>query len=142
MQYQMVYVSKRTPACPDEELPAILAVARRNNQALGVTGMLLCTSMLFMQMLEGEEGKVSALYESIAGDPRHRDCLVVHRGTSAERSFADWSMGMQDFSGENPYSELPGVNRFLQDPEPWRRAGAPGVALDVMLQFQDLWKVA
>ena len=58
-------------------LTELLAKARKNNQALGVSGLLLYHRGSFLQVLEGEEQVVDALFP-----------------------FAGWSMGFVELSSE------------------------------------------
>ena len=109
---ELVYGSAGVHAFSSEELTELLAKARRNNQALGVSGLLLYHRGSFLQVLEGEESVVSALYEKIAKDPRHHRCIVIKRGTVANRTFADWSMGFVEVSA-TVSKKLDGFNSFL-----------------------------
>jgi Sensors of blue-light using FAD len=52
-------------------LNGILASARRNNQRDGITGALICRADLYLQMLEGPRGKVTAAFRRILDDDRH-----------------------------------------------------------------------
>ena len=62
---QLVYVSEATAPISAAELERILAVSRERNAAAGVTGMLICGSQAFFQVLEGEAGDVEAVYARI-----------------------------------------------------------------------------
>jgi hypothetical protein len=54
----LVYVSVARELMSDEDLKAILEVARRKNAERNITGMLLYRSGYFIQALEGEEADV------------------------------------------------------------------------------------
>ena len=82
-------------------LGAILKRSKENNPSVGVTGVLcFCsTANLFLQVLEGGRMAVSALYNRIAQDARHRDVallsyeeiadsLQIPIGTVKSRTFA------------------------------------------------------
>jgi len=71
------YTSTGTRPIGPEELESILAVSRANNQAAGVTGMLLHADGRFFQVLEGPEPAVEGVYARIAADPRHRELRRV-----------------------------------------------------------------
>ncbi len=62
----LVCVSSATRPFSGEDLRALLETCRKNNAGSGVTGMLLYRDGKFMQVLEGDEGTVRALYEGIA----------------------------------------------------------------------------
>lgn len=46
-----------------------------------------------MQVLEGEQAVVEALFAKVSRDDRHVRIHVLRQGTVAARSFAAWSMG-------------------------------------------------
>lgn len=65
-----------------------------------------------MQILEGSEDAVRATYDRIERDPRHRDAAILLQGATAERDFADWSMGFHDLDTETARA-TPGFSAFL-----------------------------
>jgi hypothetical protein len=90
---EIVYVSAASRLLDPAQLGAILEQARRNNQRLGVTGVLLYDAGSFMQLLEGEPEVLQPLYERIAQDERHYRVHRVRDRSIQGRSFAAWSMG-------------------------------------------------
>lgn len=109
---EVIYASAGRQLFSSQQLTDLLAKARSKNQGLGVTGLLLYHRGSFLQVLEGEESVVSALFERIAKDPRHDRCMVIKRSVVAERSFADWSMGFVEISTAVA-ARLDGFNSFL-----------------------------
>ncbi|HET6150885.1 MAG TPA: BLUF domain-containing protein [Polyangia bacterium] len=110
---EIIYASaSRQPFSP-RQLTELLAKARASNQALAVSGLLLYHQGSFLQVLEGEDSVLSALYERITKDPRHHRCMVVKRSTVMQRSFADWSMGFVEVSAAVA-KQLEGFNMVLQ----------------------------
>jgi hypothetical protein len=93
MVYEIIYTSAAARLPDPGELSAILETARRNNQRLAVTGILLYASGSFLQVLEGDEAVVRELYERIAGDGRHYRVRMLRERMVASRSFGTWSMG-------------------------------------------------
>lgn len=92
--FRLVYTSTATTPMPEEELTALLQQARRCNGVLGVTGALVYREDSFLQVLEGPEAAVRALYyDHIQHDTRHKECLVLWEGVTSVREFDDWSMG-------------------------------------------------
>src|SRR3954449_9412214 len=74
-------------------LGEIFATARRNNKRQDVTGALMISDDSFVQVLEGDEATVRALFATIAEDRRHQhvtllDALDVEGG----RVFGCWAM--------------------------------------------------
>ena len=65
---RLLYISQATQAISDEQVRNILESSRRNNPALGITGVLIHGGGLFMQLLEGPEEGVLRLYVKILDD--------------------------------------------------------------------------
>ena len=92
--YQIVYVSEAAVPFDAEDLRKLLAVARRKNTILGVTGMLVSYKNQFLQVLEGDAANVISAYDRIEKDNRHKNLLVLHRGySSVGKTFRESSMG-------------------------------------------------
>ena len=110
--FQMVYASSATVPFSKDDLRELLEHSRRNNERVGISGLLLYHDGDFMQLLEGGEQAVRTTYERILQDSRHRGCLLLITRHVAERTFPDWSMGFRDFaSGE--VQATPGYSGFL-----------------------------
>jgi len=112
----LIYVSSATRLFSDEELVDLLEKARRNNESLGITGMLLYKDGNFMQMLEGPRENVLALMEKIKNDPRHSGVLVMIQEETTKREFDDWAMGFRKIGGEEEMANVPGYTDFLDVP--------------------------
>ena len=94
----MIYASAATVDFSAEDLHALLEVARKNNKALDVTGMLIYHNGSFLQVLEGEKDVVETLFKHIDKDSRHSNVRILLRGEIDERHFAEWQMGFYDTS--------------------------------------------
>ncbi len=95
--HQLIYVSAATQPFGDAALRALVAQVRPHNHGLGLTGLLLHSENLFLQVLEGDKAAVRELYhERIARDPRHTHLRLLADGPAAARVFPDWSMGFLD----------------------------------------------
>jgi hypothetical protein len=92
---RLLYISTSRAPLVGGELDAILRVSRRNNRAVGVTGLLVVGGRRFLQALEGPEAAVLATFERIRADPRHFAVVILARSTITERQFGDWAMGHQ-----------------------------------------------
>lgn len=90
---QLVYASAAAVPFEDDELQQLLSVARRNNEAFDVSGVLLFKDQTFLQVLEGKRDAVHELYTKIERDPRHNNVLLLAKSEIEERNFADWKMG-------------------------------------------------
>ena len=110
----LIYVSTSEKLLNDEELLDILKISRENNSSKDVTGLLLYKGGNFMQVLEGPDEAVEALYEKIKTDPRHKDVNVLSREQVSARQFPAWEMAFQNL--DNPeVKNQPGYSQFLQD---------------------------
>ncbi len=67
-------------------------------------------------MLEGGRAQVSALYNRIAADARHRDVVLLSYEEIGERRFAGWAMGLIDLSRLNPALLLKYSEAAVLDP--------------------------
>jgi hypothetical protein len=110
MFHQWIYVSSAQSEITRDELESILAVSRKNNPPLEVTGLLMFKSGLFVQILEGPHANVKALYKKIELDQRHSSVRLVWESSTSQRAFGDWAMAYRDY-GE---LELPWVNHLLK----------------------------
>lgn len=110
----LIYVSTSVKMMKDDELLDILKVSRENNETGNVTGMLLYKGGNFMQVLEGPDDAVNAVFEKIKKDPRHKDVSVISREQIQVRQFPSWEMAFQNL--DNPaIKNEPGYSQFLQD---------------------------
>jgi hypothetical protein len=101
----------------DDELMAILSVARQTNQELEITGMLLYRDGFFIQALEGEETQVKALYDKIRQDPRHRNVVTVDIHPITERAFVGWHMGFNKITDDAIAGLDDAYTDFLNNPD-------------------------
>ena len=116
MLVRLLYASRAAEGVGPEELGAILRKSRQNNPGHGVTGLLCLSGGIFLQVLEGGRLPVSALYNRISSDPRHRDVVLLSYDEIAERRFAGWSMGVIDLSRLNPALLLKYSEKAVLDP--------------------------
>ena len=111
--HQLVYISAAEHEFSEKELQELLAKARKNNESLEITGMLLFHEGSFIQALEGNKASVEQLYEKIGQDPRHSETRVIFRGELEERDFDSWSMGFYR-SNQSSSENLKGFHKFLK----------------------------
>ena len=90
-----IYASLSAPSFQEQDLSALLAQAREDNERRGLTGMLLYIKGSFFQVLEGEHGDVDLVYEKILRDRRHTHIRLIIREPIARRSFAEWTMAFE-----------------------------------------------
>jgi len=111
--FSVVYLSAGTRRFSVPDLEQILTKARETNSKLGISGMLLFKGGNFLQVLEGDRGKVMTLFDKIAQDPRHNRITVLFKGVSAQRDFPDWSMGFYDLDSPDT-AKITGFSPFLR----------------------------
>ena len=92
---QIVYISTAQPDFTSAELRKVLDASRRNNQAVGVTGLLVAGGPRFLQALEGPDEAVLDTFARIKADPRHRAVVKLSSKPVDARQFGDWSMGFE-----------------------------------------------
>lgn len=82
------------------ELGSLFSQARSNNKRQQITGALLLSDNWFVQILEGEESAVRALFDHITTDPRHDSVSLLDARTVTDRVFARWAMARVSEEGE------------------------------------------
>jgi hypothetical protein len=95
---QLVYISTSRAPIDQALLEDILVTSRRNNDRVGVSGLLVAGGRRFLQALEGPAGAVLATYARIAADPRHFAVVQLSCKEVAARQFGAWSMAFQSGS--------------------------------------------
>ncbi|AOL24036.1 Sensors of blue-light using FAD [Erythrobacter litoralis] len=73
-------------------LDGILMAARRNNRENDITGALICRQDMYIQLVEGPDDAIDALYERILADDRHTDVKLEMSTAIEERMFPGWAM--------------------------------------------------
>ena len=127
---QLLYASTTNREISDDVLNDILAVSRKNNARVGVTGMLLFIEGAFMQVLEGEAQAVTETYTRICRDKRHWNTMVL-LDRDAPRAFGEWSMGF-----EKPAMDADGMFAITRDAIGGKlKPGAPAEILALLQTF-------
>ncbi len=94
----LAYISIAKADLTRYELEDILRAGRIFNYRRKLNSMLLYGCGLFMQVLEGEQADVEALYARIMRDPRHHHVTQIYCETTTTRHFGIWSMGYNPFT--------------------------------------------
>jgi hypothetical protein len=119
---RIIYCSQATSDVSPQELVELLELSRDNNQAAGLSGMLLYCSQSFLQVLEGDDDALVATYARILADDRHANLRMLMNAEVAAPMFPDWTMGFEhvddeeladDLDGFTPATEYPLVNPDL-----------------------------
>ena len=96
--HHIIYLSWATTPFTDAQLQELLAVSHTRNALLGVTGILFYGNERFVQVLEGEEAAVRAVYARIRRDARHGNFITYANKPVAQRAFAKWAMAFEPTS--------------------------------------------
>ncbi|GGY72836.1 BLUF domain-containing protein [Pseudoduganella plicata] len=106
--HQLVYLSESTSKMSSDDLIPILNQAKPNNAAIDVTGSLFYNGGWFLQVLEGSAATLTALYEKISKDPRHKNLRLLYNEPAEFRTFTRWSMNMTNLDDRqsDKYEEL------------------------------------
>ena len=94
----------------------ILLASRRNNSKQAVVGGLYYGNHRFFQYLEGGRDEVTALYNRIRRDMRHRHVKTLLEEPLEARTFEDWSMKYVPLADDvQRMLESHGMDRFEPD---------------------------
>ena len=93
-EFRLMYRShSRIPAGDRKaELGVLFTQARSRNKARSLSGALLVSDDWFVQVLEGDEQTVRALFARIQQDGRHDSVTLLQSDFVGQRVFARWAM--------------------------------------------------
>lgn len=103
--YFLIYRSESNTVLDEKALMLLLTQSRERNKKLDITGMLVYFDNKFLQLLEGNEEDVEAVYQSIHKDKRHKDVTVLKKGSAEKRLFPGWTMSFRAASLEEMNAE-------------------------------------
>ncbi len=92
MPFQLTYKSEPFPWITIVDINEILQVAREFNAAESITGCLIYSKNLFVQILEGNQEIIEELYGRIQVDKRHYNVQLLLTEDVEQRIFSDWAM--------------------------------------------------
>ena len=103
---RVVFTGAKSSTC---DVDAIVASAQATNPGLGITGMVLHTESRFLQVLEGPEAAVTAVYEQTASGSSLTSCDMQYFQPATGRKFADWAMGVAEVSEGEVSGDITGA---------------------------------
>lgn len=128
---QCLYASRALRAFSAEELEDLLRFARENNHARQLTGLLVYGLGGFVQVVEGPDTEVDALFQRISRDPRHEVLMQTTRSIE-RRHFPEWQMGYRRLDAADERA-LPGFSAlFEQGIAPGELPGLDALACDLI----------
>lgn len=90
--HQLFYVSSAAAGITDQQIDQILNKSHEYNPKHQITGVLLFRGGIFLQLLEGAQADVEALFAKIKKDTRHANIISLFGVSNNERIYSDWSM--------------------------------------------------
>lgn len=118
MLFYLLYFGVARKEFTTEDFDLLLAQARQRNESLEITGKLIHCEGTFIQILEGTEQAVDAVYASISRDERLVAIKLITTGTATHRNYADWSMAFKDISlkeiNELEHCTHPNVAEYIE----------------------------
>ena len=97
MLVRLTYASRICPGYGHLQIEGIVSRARSFNGEHGITGVLAFDGLQIMQLLEGPDSEVDALFDRIAADDRHEDIVRLFRDPIAGLHFQEWGMARLPF---------------------------------------------
>ncbi|MHC5150406.1 BLUF domain-containing protein [Stenotrophomonas rhizophila] len=88
----IAYCSEAAAGLTVDQLNALVRDAMYHNRLGGVTGVLLCDGIRFLQYLEGPGGGIDLVYSRVLNSRRHSNVMELARGQGSVRRFPYWSM--------------------------------------------------
>jgi hypothetical protein len=89
---QVVYLSRASATCDDEQVYELSRASRERNQAYDVTGLLLYDGSRFIQAIEGPHDAIEETMDRITKDDRHTSIEIATDRVIEHRQFGDWSL--------------------------------------------------
>lgn len=97
--FRLTYLSSPVAPFTDTDLDQIESKSVDANNARDVTGLLIVNENRILQILEGREDAVRALYAKIEADERHTITKLVSAVEDEERMLLTWSMVVRRLTG-------------------------------------------
>ena len=111
------YISDSNINNSTNELKELLRIAKINNSKNQITGVLIHKSNNFLQVLEGDQKHVDALYRRISLDDRHQNIFKILETNIEERYFEDYKFGFTVINTRNALRNLEDYLNWLRDAE-------------------------
>ncbi len=88
-----VYCSRAAEGFDAAEVDRMIERSQRRNVAREITGVIVFSSGVFFQWIEGPPAQVKDLIASLHSDPRHYDIVTLDRSVEKrERLYPNWQM--------------------------------------------------
>lgn len=101
--FQLIYSSVISVDVTQDQMRQVALDSRAANEAANITGALLVSDRGILQILEGDEKTVRAVYNRIEQDPRHMGCDILLARHCETREFPHMAMGFCKASDDDGY---------------------------------------
>ena len=89
---ELIYYSRSINSLTEDDFNFLLDGARQKNHKRNITGAIVYSGRVFLQLIEGPREQINQLFQSISHDARHYDVSLVSFRTVGERRFPEWEM--------------------------------------------------
>lgn len=89
---RVVYVSRARTAFDAGSLALLVRRSRARNDSVGIGGVLLYSGDRFLQVLDGPNEAVAAVFDRISKDPRHEDVTTLWDERIEHAGYTGWTM--------------------------------------------------
>ena len=113
MTYQLTYLSEPFPWINIADIHDILHTSRRFNSENDITGCLIYTKKIFIQLLEGDQDIIDPLYQRIEKDKRHFNVEVLYTSNTDKRIFSKWAMAYLSLEEDHTNSIIKKIRHNL-----------------------------
>ena len=113
--FQLLYLSSATPELTEEALLQILEKTQQRNKARNITGLMLHSDGSIIQIIEGTESTVEALFSRIERNPRHHQVTVLFRKFVETRDFTNYQIGFKRACLQQLAGKLPGFSEIVEN---------------------------
>lgn len=107
--YELLYCSSARQDLTTDDIVEILYTSRKWNTDNDITGCLLYYDKQFIQILEGDEKSVKALFFNIRKDIRHENITLLKENEKKKRFFSGWSLAFKELS----LSDMENIDKVL-----------------------------
>ena len=113
--HQIIYISTAEPVLTEDVLLELLTESQKRNAANEVTGLLLHSDGNIIQIIEGPQDAVKALYAKIAKDRRHRGVTLMSSKAIEQRDFPKYKMGFKRARSKDFKESIPNFSKIVDD---------------------------
>jgi len=99
---QLIYASASVRPFRASDLYDMLTTARKFNSNHDITGMMIYHARSILQVLEGPDGEIEALFLRIRKDPRHTALRLIAKAPVPNKEFECWPMGLVSDAKKGP----------------------------------------